>query len=46
MFDALDETIRKDEAKPMKERLVLALAVLVIAVAVFGGLYLLVRVAA
>jgi hypothetical protein len=46
MFDALDETIRKDEAKPMKERLVLALAVFVIAVAVFGGLYLLVRVAA
>lgn len=46
MFDALDDTIRKDEAKPVKERLVLALVVLVVAAAVFGGLYLLVRVAA
>ena len=45
MFDTLDDRIKHDEAAPRKEKIVKGIAVLVISVVLFGGLYFLVRLA-
>lgn len=46
MFDTLDEQIKRDEAVPAKVRVAERVAILVISIALFGALYLLVRMAA
>lgn len=43
MFEPLDETIKHDEAIPAKERVTKWIMYVIIAVVLFGGLYLLVR---
>lgn len=45
MFDTLDEKIRQDDAEPKKEKIVKGIAILVISVVLFGGLYFMVRLA-
>lgn len=43
MFDTLDERIKQDEQEPRKAKVVKGIAILVISVLLFGGLYFLVR---
>jgi hypothetical protein len=43
MFDPLDDQIKHDEGRTPKQWLGLALTVFVLAVVLFGGLYMLVR---
>jgi hypothetical protein len=45
MFDTLEERIKHDEAAPVKVRIEKALAIGIISVLLFGGLYFLVRLA-
>ena len=45
MFDTLEERIKHDEAVPAKERIEKGLAVVILSVLLFGGLYFLVRLA-
>ena len=44
MFDTLDERIKHDEALPTKARIVQGLAIAVLSVLLFGGLYFVVRI--
>ncbi len=43
MFDTLEERIRHDEAAPGMERIAKAAAMVILSIALFGGLYLLVH---
>lgn len=43
MFDTLEDRIKHDEEAPRKEKVVKGIAILVISVVLFGGLYFLVR---
>lgn len=43
MFDTLEERMKQDETAPRKEKIVKGVAVLVISIVLFGGLYFLVR---
>ena len=45
MFDPLDETIKHDEAIPLKEKVTKGIVIVVLAIVLFGGLYALVRMA-
>jgi hypothetical protein len=45
MFDTLDERIRHDEAAPTKVRVMEGIAIAVISILLFGGLYFVVRLA-
>ncbi len=45
MFDTLDERIKRDEDEPRKQQVIKGIAILVISVVLFGGLYMLVRIA-
>jgi hypothetical protein len=43
MFESLDEHIKHDEAMPTKKRVLEIALILIISVALFGGLYLAVK---
>lgn len=45
MFDTLDERIKHDEAAPATERWIKGIAIAVLSVLLFGGLYFVVRLA-
>lgn len=45
MFDTLDEKMKHDDAEPTKAKVVKGVMILVISVVLFGGLYLVVRIA-
>ena len=45
MFDPLEETIKHDEATPVKEKVTKGIVIVVLAIVLFGGLYALVRMA-
>ena len=45
MFDTLDDRIKLDEAIPKKTRVVQGIAIAVLTVLLFGGLYFVVRIA-
>jgi hypothetical protein len=43
MFDSLDERIKQDEAMPAKKRAIEVVIIILISIALFGGLYLAVK---